>query len=123
MQQILIKYDDETMLPLESYSNQEWIDLRSAVDIKMGSGDYQEIPLGVKIIPPDNSYEVHITTRRRTFEKWGIIPTTGVYVVSDPEKPIMIPVIAMRDTHIYKGDRIAHFRLVKKQENYTIDRI
>lgn len=34
-----------------------------------------------------------------------------------------MPVLAMRDTHIKKGDRICQFRIVKKMPDITFDEV
>ena len=49
----------------------------------------------------------------------GIIQTNSVGIIdnsySGDNDQWMMPVLAMRDTHISKNDRICQFRIVKKQ--------
>lgn len=115
----LLKYHggkDVTVSP-----NGEWSDLRSSEYAYLPQGQYKKISLGISMVIPEG-YEVHITARRSTFEKWGIIIPSGLLVIEgskDSSIPWEVPVLAMRDTEIFQGDRIVQFRLVSKQPEYS----
>lgn len=98
----------------------DWIDLRAAETCDMKAGEHKIISLGVSMKLPDG-YEAHLAPRSSTFKKWGILMTNSVGVIDNSysgDNDIWgFSALAMRDTHIEKGDRIAQFRLVKKMES------
>ena len=115
--EIKIKYFTDIQ-PIEKIEKGDFIDLRSAEDIDLDAGDFAIIKLGVGMKLPAG-YEAHIVPRSSTYKKWGIIQTNSVGIVdnsySGDNDQWMMPVLAMRDTHISKNDRICQFRIVEKQ--------
>nr|DAK84674.1 MAG TPA: dUTPase [Caudoviricetes sp.] len=115
--EIKIKYFTDIQ-PIEKIEKGDFIDLRSAEDIDLDAGDFAIIKLGVGMKLPEG-YEAHIVPRSSTYKKWGIIQTNGVGIIdnsySGDNDQWMMPVLAMRDTHISKNDRICQFRIEKKQ--------
>lgn len=116
--EIKVKYftDDIEKLNITDYS--DWIDLRSAIDIDLKQGESALIPLGVGMKLP-SGYEGHIVPRSSTFKNFGIIQTNHQAVIDESfcgnNDQWRYPVLAMRDTHISKNDRICQFRIMKKQ--------
>lgn len=108
-------------LPIEKISVGDWIDLRSAEDIVLSKGEDRIISLGVSMKLPDG-YEAHVAPRSSTFKKWGIIQVNSIGIIdnsySGDEDIWKFHAYALRDTIIYKGDRICQFRIVKKQPEY-----
>ena len=123
MKQILIKYANEHIIPIEQNSNSDWIDLRSAETIEMKAGSFQLIPLGVAMQLPEG-YEAHIVPRSSTFKNFGIIQTNHCGVVDESycgdNDWWFFPAYALRDTLIKENDRICQFRIMKKQEELDI---
>ena len=115
-----IKYHND-ILPIEKITNGDWIDLRAAEDVHMDAGDYRLISLGVSMKLPEG-YEAHILPRSSTYRRWGIIQANHMGVVdngySGDNDIWMFPAIAIRDTDIYKNDRICQFRIVERQPNF-----
>ena len=117
---IKIKYIDDKMKKLDYVDGEksEWIDLRSAENVEMKAGEFKLINLGVIMKLPDG-YEGHLAPRSSTFKKYGLIMVNSVGVVDNsfcgPEDVWRFPALAMRDTKIYKGDRICQFRIMKTQ--------
>ena len=115
--EIKIKYFTDIQ-PIEKIEKGDFIDLRSAENIDLDAGDFAIIKLGVGMKLPEG-YEAHIVPRSSTYKKWGIIQTNSVGIVdnsySGDNDQWMMPVLAMRDTHISKNDRICQFRIVEKQ--------
>lgn len=115
--EIKIKYFTDIQ-PIEKIEKGDFIDLRSAEDIDLDAGDFAIIKLGVGMKLPEG-YEAHIVPRSSTYKKWGIIQTNGVGIIdnsySGDNDQWMMPVLAMRDTHISKNDRICQFRIENKQ--------
>ena len=76
------------------------------------------IPLGVAMKLPDG-YEAHLVPRSSTFKNFGIIQTNHMGVIDQSycgdHDEWKMPVLAMRDTVIRKGDRICQFRIMEKQ--------
>ena len=125
---IKIKYLDETLKKLDYVDGDksDWIDLRSAEDVEMKAGEFRLINLGVCMKLPEN-YEAHIVPRSSTFKKFGIIQTNHQGVIDNAycgnHDIWWYPVLAMRDTHIYKGDRICQFRIMKKQPQIVFEEV
>lgn len=117
MEEIKIKYFTD-IEKIEKIEQGDWIDLRASDNFDLDAGDFALIPLGIGMkLPPD--YEAHVVPRSSTYKKWGIIQTNSMGVIdnsySGDNDQWMMPVLAMRDTHISKNDRICQFRIVKKQ--------
>ncbi len=116
---ISIRYessDIERLAPIGSKS--DWIDLRSAEDVNLKKGEYRLISLGFALRLPDG-YEAHLVPRSSTFKNFGIIQTNHMGVIdnsySGDNDIWKMPVLAVRDTQIHKGDRICQFRIMEKQ--------
>ena len=105
MQEIRVKYFSDKIEKLAYIEGKsDWIDLRSAIDVKLKAGEFKIIPLGVGMKLPEG-YEAHIVPRSSTFnetycgdnDQWGM----AVY--------------AVRDTEIHVNDRICQFRIMEHQ--------
>ena len=118
--EIKIKYHGDVK-PIEMYEKGDWIDLRAAEDVVMKAGDFRLISLGVSIKLPEG-YEAHIVPRSSTYRHWGIIQTNHMGVVDNSycgnNDIWKFPALAIRDTTIYKNERICQFRIVKKQPDF-----
>ena len=115
--EIKIKYHDKDLGKIEKIPVGDWIDLRSAARVDMKAGDFLTIPLGISMKLPEG-YEAHVLPRSSTFKKWGILMVNGMGIIDESycgERDIWgFPALAMRNTTIFKGDRICQFRIVKK---------
>lgn len=122
---IYIKYHND-ILPIDAFENGDWIDLRAAEDIEMKAGDFRLISLGVSMKLPEG-YEAHIVPRSSTYKHWGIIQANHMGVIDNSycgDNDIWkFPAIAIRDTQIYKNDRICQFRIVKKQPEFEFEEV
>lgn len=123
---VKIKYHND-ILPLGSFKNGDWIDLRAAEDVEMRAGESRLISLGVSMKLPAG-YEAHIVPRSSTFKNWGIIQANHMGVVdnsySGNNDIWKFSALAIRDTKIYKNDRICQFRIMEKQPDFdweTVD--
>ena len=114
---IKIKYLNDTIEKIQKIEKGDWIDLRSAEDVELKQGDFKLIPLGVAMELP-KGYEAHVVPRSSTFKKWGIIQTNHMGVIDESycgdEDWWFMPILAMRDTKIEKGDRVCQFRIENK---------
>lgn len=124
---IQIKYHVEGMqqlCPIEGKS--DWIDLRAAERVELKAGEFRIISLGVSMKLPDG-YEAHLAPRSSTFMKFGILQTNSVGIIdnsySGDDDIWGMPALAMRDTVIEKGDRICQFRIIKKMDAVTFERV
>jgi dUTP pyrophosphatase len=115
--QIKIKYRDDSIQKLEKFSKGDWIDLRAAENIKLGQFEFAYIPFGICVELP-RGFEANIVPRSSTFKNFGILQTNHFAVIDESYKGDsdwwMMPVIALRDTEIKKGERIAQFRINRK---------
>lgn len=118
MMEIKIKYHDGEMEKLEKITQGDWIDLRSRVNVDGRVGTFVLIPLGVSMKLPVG-YEAHLVARSSSFKKYGFIQTNGVGIIDESycgnDDEWMLPAYFLRTGEIKKGERIAQFRIVKKQ--------
>lgn len=117
---IKIRYHDEVngdLTRLNKIDKGDWIDLYSAEDVVMKTGDFKLISLGVSMELP-KGYEAHIATRSSTFKTWGVLMANSHGIIDESYRGDndiwKFPALAMRDTEIHKGDKICQFRLVEK---------
>lgn len=122
---IKIKYFTD-IIPMEQKENSDWIDLRSAIDIDLKTGEFKLIPLGVGMKLP-KGYEAHIVPRSSTYKNFKIIQTNHQAVIDETycgdNDQWFYPVLAIEDTHISKNDRICQFRIIKKQPQITFETV
>ena len=115
---IELKYFDYGIGEIQKISVGDWIDLRSAENVFLHEGEYRLLRLGVGMILPDG-YEAHVLPRSSTPSKFGIIMANSMGVIdnsySGDSDEWKFPAVALWDTEIKKGDRIAQFRIVKNQ--------
>lgn len=126
---IKIKYFEPGLVPLEKITVGDWIDLRCAEHVEMKKDEYYPIRLGVGMILP-KGYEALVLPRSSTFRSWGIICVNSMGVIDNSYSgdcdEWRFPALAVRDTVIEKGDRIAQFRIQKNQpgiEFLTVDHL
>ena len=121
---IKIKYFDQEIEKIQKISVGDWIDLRSAERVELKAGEYKLLRLGVGMILPDG-YEAHVLPRSSTPSKFGIILANSMGVIdnsySGDSDEWRFPAVAIRDTVIEKGDRIAQFRIVKNQPSIEFE--
>ena len=122
---IKIKYHAD-ITPIEAFDNGDWIDLRAAEDTILQVGDFKLISLGISMKLPEG-YEAHIVPRSSTYKNWGILQANHMGVVdnsySGNNDIWKFPAIAMRNTKIYKNDRICQFRIMKKQPELIFEEV
>lgn len=108
---------------LQKISKGDWIDLRSAETVDLKAGEYRLIRLGVGMILPDG-YEAIVAPRSSTPSKFGVLLSNSIGVIdnsySGDEDEWRFPALAIRDTHIEKGDRICQFRIIKNMDPVEI---
>lgn len=118
MEEIKIKYHNKNLKKITKAPKGDWIDLRSAENVKLKAGEFKLINLGVSMKLPEG-YEAHIVPRSSTFKTWGVIQTNHMGVVDNSycgnNDIWRFPALATRDTEIKENDRICQFRIVKKQ--------
>ena len=123
---IKIKYFSKHIDKLDKIEKGDWIDLRSALEIKMKAGEHKLIPLGVGMILPEG-YEAHIVPRSSTYKKFGIIQANHMGIIdnsySGEEDQWMLSAYALRDTVIPFNERICQFRIMEKQPDIEFEEV
>ena len=114
---IKIKYHTD-IEPLEAIESGDLIDLRAAESVDLARGEFKLISLGVSMeLPP--GYMAKVYPRSSTYKNFGIILANSTGIIDESycgdNDVWKFPAIALRKTHIEKGDRIAQFEIVKKQ--------
>lgn len=120
-----VKFENEVCQDFEFVREKsDWIDLKAAQDYKLNQFEYTLINLGFALQLPDG-YEAHIVPRSSTFKNFGILQTNSMGIIDNSycgdEDYWKLPVIAMRDTVIKKGDRICQFRIMEKMSNIEVE--
>ena len=108
----------------EAHGN--WIDLRNSETIHMKEGEFRIIPLGVSMEIPEGYY-AHLLPRSSTFKNFGVLFTNGMGIIDNDyngDNDIWgFPALAMRETVIPAGTRIAQFRLFKCAEPVEFEQV
>ena len=124
MKTIKIKYFETNLEQVKEIAVGDWIDLRAAENVSLKAGEYRLIRLGVGMILPAG-YEAHVLPRSSTPGKFGIILANSMGVIdnsySGDADEWHFPALAIRDTIICRGDRIAQFRIVKNQPTIAFE--
>lgn len=123
---IPIKVHDPDLPVPEHKSWGGWVDLRAAETVWMKQGEFRIISLGVSMRLP-NGFEAHVAPRSSTFKNFGILMANGFGIIDNNycgnDDIWGFPAIAMRDTAIDKGERIAQFRIVQKQPKLVFAKV
>lgn len=123
---IRVKYFVKGIDPLEKINVGDWIDLRAGETVTLRKGDYYNIRLGVGMILPDG-YEALVLPRSSTPYKFGIVVANSMGVIDNSycgdADEWRFPAVAIRDTVIRKGDRIAQFRIVENQPRLVFETV
>lgn len=123
---IKVKYFVSGLDPIQKISVGDWIDLRAGETVTLKKGDYYLIRLGVGMILPDG-YEALVLPRSSTPYKFGIMVANSMGVIDNSycgdADEWRFPAIAIRDTTIKKGDRIAQFRIVENQPKLRFETV
>ena len=120
-----VKFENEICQDFEFVGEKsDWIDLKAAQDYELKQFEHALINLGFALQLPDG-YEAHIVPRSSTFKNFGILQTNSMGIIDNSycgdEDYWKLPVIAMRDTVIKKGDRICEFRIMEKMSNIEVE--
>lgn len=121
--QIKVKYFSDKIDKIKQTENGDWIDLRSAENVKLKAGESAIIKLGIGMILPDG-YEAQIVPRSSTYKTWTIIQTNSLGVIdnsySGDDDQWGMPILAFEDTEIHINDRICQFRIKEKMPKVDI---
>lgn len=124
---VKIKYHSKEIEKLDYIAGKsDWVDLRSAEDVTLKKGESCLISLGISIQLPAG-YEAVVVPRSSTYKNFGIIQANHMGVIDEAycgENDIwMMPVIAVRDTHIRINDRICQFRIQEHQPKIRFEEV
>ena len=125
-----VKFFDKTVYPngLQKIGGKksDWIDLRAREDIVLEKGNFRYIPLGVAIQLPEG-YEAIIAPRSSTYKNFFVLQTNSIGVVDETycgdNDEWMLPVLAIHDTKIEKGERICQFRIMEHQPELEVEEV
>lgn len=123
---IQVRYHGDDLPRLQKTKIGDWIDLHAAETVELKAGESCLVSLGISVKLPEG-YEAHILPRSSTFRNWGIMMPNSMGIVdnsySGDEDIWRMPVLAIRDTIIEKGDRICQFRIVKCMEEVILEEV
>ena len=124
---IPIKYHAD-IDPIKKIDNGDWIDLRAAENMDLQWGEFALISLGISMKLPEG-YEAHVLPRSSTFGKYGIVMTNSMGIIDNSYSGTndiwMFPALCLwkGGSHIKKNERIAQFRIVKKQPEVELEEV
>lgn len=125
---VLIRYHKElypNLQEIEVFEKGDFIDLRSAEYVSMKAGEYKAISLGVSMKLPEG-YWGQLCPRSSLFKNHGILVANSFGVIDESycgdDDIWKLAAYATRDTIIEANERIAQFRIVKKQP-FTIESV
>lgn len=126
IKKISVKYFEPDLEQIQKISVGDWIDLRAAETVELKAGDFHLFRLGVGMILPDG-YEAWLAPRSSTPVKFGIVCANSIGIIdntySGDADEWRFPAIALRDTVIFKGDRIAQFRIMENQPRVIFETV
>lgn len=112
------KEDCPDLIEMEKTDKGDFIDLRSAENISMKSGDFKLISLGISVQLP-RGYHAEVVPRSSTYKNFGIIMSNSIGIIDESycgdNDVWKFPAIALKDTEININDRICQFRIVKNR--------
>lgn len=121
---ILVKYHSEHSKPIEAAHSGEWIDLKTAENVRMIAGDFKLISLGVSIKVPAG-YEAVVAPRSSTFKVYGLLQANSIGVIDNlycgNDDVWRWPAYATRHCIISAGSRLCQFRIQKIQPELKIE--
>lgn len=124
---IRIKYHSDAIEKLEYIAGKsDWIDLRSAENVRLKAGEFHLVDLGISVqLPP--GYEMITAPRSSTFKNYGILQSNSIGVVDESycgdHDVLRMPVFATRDTEIHINDRIGQFRIIEHQPHIVFEEV
>jgi dUTP pyrophosphatase len=115
---IKIKYHND-MCKIESYGN--WVDLKSAENVKLGFCDHKLISLGVSMKLP-KYYQANVVPRSSTYSKFGLIQANHIGIIDGPDNKSggycgnddiwkFSAICLKKEAIISVGDRICQFEI------------
>lgn len=122
MKKIRVKFFDKELYPngLQKIGGKksDWIDLRVAEDVQLIKGYLYLLPLGVAMELPEG-YEAIIAPRSSTPKNFLMMQANSIGIVDESFKgdndEWKMPVYAIEDSFIKKGERICQFRIIEHQ--------
>lgn len=125
---IKVKFFDKEVYPegLQKIGGKksDWIDLRASEDVYMKQGELKYIPLGVAMQLP-KGYEAFLVPRSSMPKNFLVIQANSIGIIDETycgdNDEWKLPVYAIRDTFIGKGDRICQFRIIEHQPDLEFE--
>lgn len=122
MQKLRVKFFDKEVYPngLQKIGGKksDWIDLRAREDVVLEKGRLFYIPLGVAIELPEG-YEALVAPRSSTPKNYFVLQANSIGIIDESFRgdndQWCMPVYAIQDTEIKKGERICQFRIIEHQ--------
>lgn len=104
----------------------DWIDVYSAEEVRYIPGNEFRLRLGFAMkLPP--GYEAHLVMRSSTFKRTGLIQSNGIGIIDNSycgnTDEWLLPVYAVREGVVRLHQKIAQFRLVKKQDPVQLEQV
>lgn len=118
--ELKIKYISKEIDKIQKIAIGDWIDLRSAENVKLKAGETALIKLGVAIELPEG-YEAIMLPRSSTAKNFGVMQLNNVGVIDNSYRgEWRFPVYAIQDAEININDRVCQFRILKNQPKFDI---
>lgn len=116
-----VKYMDGQDKKLELEKNGDWVDVYTNEETTISQFEQALIPLGFALEIP-KGYEAFLAPRSSTFKNHGVIVANSFGIIDNTycgdEDEWKLSVVALRETTIPKGAKIAQFRLIKSMTDH-----
>lgn len=133
---IEVKYLNKNVGKIVQAHEGEWYDLRAAEGMIICENESAMINLGVSMKLPEG-YEAIVAPRSSTFKNYGIIETNGIGVIDNAycgdDDIWMMPVYCLKGMQtgkngvkfsiINEGDRVAQFRILKRETGVLLKEV
>lgn len=104
----------------------DWIDLRAAQTVRFKPLEFKLIDLGFAMQLP-SGYEAYVVPRSSTYKNFGIIQANSVGIIDNSycgnDDYWMFPAIALKPTVVNEGDRICQFRISRKMDKVSFEKV
>ncbi len=116
-----IKYMEGQDKKLAIEKNGDWIDVYTNAEVFIHQFEQELIPLGFALEIP-KGYEAFLAPRSSTFKNYGVIVANSFGIIDNTycgdTDEWKLSVVALRETAIPKGAKIAKFRLIKSMTDH-----
>lgn len=127
---IKVKFFNKEVYPEGLYKvggkKSDWVDLRASEDVDLKQGELKYIHLGVAMQLP-GGYEGILAPRSSMPKNFLIMQANSIGIFDETycgdNDEWLLPVYAIKDTQIKKGERLCQFRIIEHQPELEFEEV